>query len=102
MVRFTFNFIKVRALTYTKKKKGIATTKLTETAAKNFLRDLLINKQKRIQIWTGSRTSWHLSRQASPGNLQQVEDFLFSSVAMTTAPVVIAVKYSSVADTNVI
>ncbi|KAI7895639.1 muts domain V-domain-containing protein [Mucor mucedo] len=81
---------------------GLATTKLTETAAKGFLRDLLINKQKRIQIWTGSRTTWRISREASPGNLQQVEDFLFSSVEMTSAPVVIAVKYSNKSGTNTV
>lgn len=31
--------------------------------------------------------------QASPGNLQQVEEFLFSSTRMDSAPVVIAVNY---------
>lgn len=61
----------------------------------------MLNKQLRIEIWKQNRADWQISRKASPGNLQQVEDFLFSNVEMTTAPVVIAVKYSTSLGINV-
>jgi DNA mismatch repair protein MSH2 len=80
---------------------GLATTKLTSKAAEAFLRDVLLNKQLRIEIWKQSRMEWQLIRQASPGNLQSVEDFLFSSTQMTSAPVVIAIKYGVSGDNKV-
>ncbi|KAI7906331.1 muts domain V-domain-containing protein [Cokeromyces recurvatus] len=73
---------------------GLPTTKLTNKAAKAFLRDALLNKQLKIEIWKQNRLEWRLIHKASPGNLQSVEDFLFSSAQLTSAPVVIAVKYS--------
>ncbi|GAA5811327.1 hypothetical protein MFLAVUS_004760 [Mucor flavus] len=72
---------------------GLATTKLTDKVAKNFLRDSLLNKQLRIAIWKQFKQEWKVISQASPGNLQQVEEFLFSSTRMDSAPVVIAVNY---------
>lgn len=78
---------------------GLATTKLTNKAAESFLRDVLLNKQLRIEIWKSNRNEWQIIRKASPGNLQDVEDFLFSSTHMTSAPVVLAIKYG-VADDN--
>ncbi|KAI8051755.1 muts domain V-domain-containing protein [Thamnidium elegans] len=72
---------------------GLATTKLTDKVAKNFLRDSLLNKQLRIEIWKQFKQEWRVISQASPGNLQQVEEFLFSSTRMDSAPVVIAVNY---------
>lgn len=72
---------------------GLPTTKLSKNAAETFLRDALLNKQQRIEIWKQERLDWKIIRKASPGNLQGVEDFLFSSAQLTSAPVVIAVKY---------
>ncbi|ORE22930.1 DNA mismatch repair protein [Rhizopus microsporus] len=79
---------------------GLPTTRLSSRATENFLRDALLHKQLRIEIWKQCRTEqnrveWNLIRKASPGNLQEVEDFLFTSSQMTTAPVVIAVKYGT-------
>ncbi|KAI9470644.1 MAG: muts domain V-domain-containing protein [Benjaminiella poitrasii] len=74
---------------------GLPTTKLTNKAAKAFLRDALLNKQLRIEIWKQNRLEWRMVRKASPGNLQAVEDFLFSTAQLTSAPVVIAVKHST-------
>lgn len=65
------------------------------------MRDVLLNKQLRIEIWKQTRMEWHLIRQASPGNLQSVEDFLFSSTQMTSAPVVIAIKCGVSGDNKV-
>lgn len=78
---------------------GLATTKLTNKAAESFLRDVLLNKHMRIEIWKFNHNEWQIVRRASPGNLQDVEDFLFSSTHMTSAPVVLAIKYS-VSDDN--
>lgn len=72
---------------------GLATAKLSKNAAESFLRDALLNKQHRIEIWKQERLEWKMTRNASPGNLQSVEDLLFTSAQLTSAPVVIAVKY---------
>lgn len=76
-------------------------TRLSNRAAETFLRDALLNKQLRIEIWKQDRSEWKCIRKASPGNLQEVEDFLFTSSHMTIAPVVIAVKYNISGDNKV-
>ncbi|CEP08620.1 hypothetical protein [Parasitella parasitica] len=81
---------------------GLATTKLTNKAAESFLRDVLLNKQLRIEIWKYNKNEWQIIRKASPGNLQDVEDFLFSSTQMTSAPVVIAIKYGVSGDNKLV
>ncbi|KAL9539132.1 hypothetical protein MBANPS3_010452 [Mucor bainieri] len=81
---------------------GLPTTKLSNKAAESFLRDLLLNKHMRIEIWKFSQNEWQMVRRASPGNLQDVEDFLFSSTHMTSAPVVLAVKYHVSNDTKIV
>lgn len=75
----------------------LASCTMSRSVAKAFLRDALTSKQKRIEIWSsGKRTSttdWECTAQASPGNLQAVEDLLFShDVDMTTAPVIMSVR----------
>lgn len=55
----------------------------------------------RIEIWKQTRLEWQMIHKASPGNLQQVEDFLFSTSQMTTSPVVLAVKYGVSGDHKV-
>ncbi|KAG1051074.1 hypothetical protein G6F43_006697 [Rhizopus delemar] len=81
---------------------GLPSTRLSNRAAETFLRDALLNKQLRIEIWKQDRSEWKCIRKASPGNLQEVEDFLFSSSHMTIAPVVIAVKYSISGDNKTV
>lgn len=71
---------------------GLPTVSVSSAVAEAFLRDALLNKQLRIEIWTQSRGTWQLSRKASPGNLQDVEDLLFLSANLTAAPVVLAAK----------
>ncbi|KAI9247066.1 muts domain V-domain-containing protein [Sporodiniella umbellata] len=74
-------------------KTGLATVRLSDKATDSFLRDALLNKRLRVEIWKQEKSVWKISRKASPGNLQEVEDSLFTSSQMTIAPVVIAVKY---------
>lgn len=52
-----------------------------------------MHKKLRIEILKQNRNDWEVTCKASPGNLQQVEEFLFSNTQMDSAPVVIAVTY---------
>lgn len=72
---------------------------LNLAAAKAFLRDALTSKQLRIEIWEPtsdaskrSPTSWTVARQASPGNLQDVEDLLFLHSDVVSSPIVMAMR----------
>ncbi|KAI8089690.1 muts domain V-domain-containing protein [Halteromyces radiatus] len=83
---------------------GLATTLLSSSVAESFLRDALLTKQLRIEIWRQKKntTSWNIICNASPGNLQDVEDLLFLNSTMTTAPVVMAVKWMSTGDQKIV
>ncbi|KAG2175155.1 hypothetical protein INT44_007643 [Umbelopsis vinacea] len=84
--------------------KGLATTSLTHSAAESFLRDALLNKQLRIEIWAPKKGTgqWSVVRKASPGNLQDVEDYLFLNSNLTSAPVVMAVKLAATAEHKIV
>ena len=103
-----------------KKSNPIQSVTLSLNLAKEFLRDALTAKQLRIEIWVPeggkkSATRFVLSRQvsqsigsgyelkvtnlqASPGNLQAVEDLLFSHDSdndATAPPIVLAIRVST-------
>jgi DNA mismatch repair protein MSH2 len=65
------------------------------TVFRNLLRDALFRLGKRVEIWesTGSKGQWKCTKQASPGNLQDVEDELGGNVE--AAPIILAVKVSA-------
>lgn len=77
---------------------GLPSCTLSVPAAKSFLRDALTAKQLRIEIWSpvdgsGRRSgSWQISKQASPGNLQEVEDLLFLNADVVSNPIVLALR----------
>lgn len=83
-----------------KGKDSLPSVTLSSTVAKIFLREALTTRQLRIEIWgpeggkgknaTGNR--WEIVRRASPGNLQDVEDLLFSNTDLESAPIVMAVR----------
>ncbi|CAE6457674.1 unnamed protein product [Rhizoctonia solani] len=83
-----------------KGKDSLPSVTLSSTVAKIFLREALTTRQLRIEIWApeggkgknASGTRWELSRRASPGNLQDVEDLLFSNTDLESAPIVMAVR----------
>lgn len=100
-----------------KGKDAIQSCTLNMTAAKNFLREALTSKQLKIEIWgggTSKKHSWKLEKQvrcstrwgdllvlmldyyydgqATPGNLQEVEDLLYSGADLDTSPIVLALK----------
>ena len=67
---------------------------MTITVYRNFLRDMLLRLGKRVEIWAANgKMNWKISKQASPGNLQDVEEELGGQ--LDAAPVMLAVKVSA-------
>jgi DNA mismatch repair protein MSH2 len=67
---------------------------MTITVYRNFLREALFRLGKRIEVWaSASRGSWKVIKQASPGNLQDVEEELGGQ--FDGAPIILAVKVSA-------
>lgn len=67
---------------------------MTVTVYKNFLREALYRMGKRVEIFTTSgKNNWKITKTASPGNLQDVEEELGGS--FDTAPIILAVKVSA-------
>ncbi|GHJ90150.1 hypothetical protein NliqN6_6552 [Naganishia liquefaciens] len=78
--------------------KGLPSLTLSMALAKGFLRDALTSRQMRVEIWESAggmqrnASKWQLGKEASPGNLQQLEDLLFSNIDNLSSPLVMAVK----------
>ncbi|KAH8194983.1 hypothetical protein TruAng_010854 [Truncatella angustata] len=74
---------------------GLPSVTMTITVFRQFLREALFKLGKRVQIYatTGSRMNWNIVKQASPGNLQDVEDELGQH--FEAAPMMLAVKISA-------
>lgn len=67
---------------------------MTITVYRNFLREALFKLGKRIEIWaTSGRGNWKVTKQASPGNLQDVEEELGGQ--FDGAPIILSVKVSA-------
>ncbi|KZT68906.1 DNA mismatch repair protein [Daedalea quercina L-15889] len=82
-------------------KNGLPSVTLNEGQAKSFLREALTARQLKVEIWApeagqGKKaTRFKLDKEASPGNLQAVEDLLFVNTDILSAPIVMAVKITS-------
>ncbi|EPS97986.1 hypothetical protein FOMPIDRAFT_1127467 [Fomitopsis schrenkii] len=82
-------------------KNGLPTVHMNEGQAKGFLREALTARQLKVEIWVpeagqGKRaTKFKLDKEASPGNLQAVEDLLFVNTDILSAPIVMAIKITS-------
>lgn len=96
---------------------GLPSVTLSYTLGHQFLRDALTMKQLRVEIWVpapgqGKKAAKFvlqkeasktcsvndivlMTLQASPGNLQAVEDLLFANSDVLSAPIVIAIKIAS-------
>ncbi|KAF9265861.1 DNA mismatch repair protein [Marasmius fiardii PR-910] len=80
---------------------GLPSVTLKTSMAQQLLREALTIKQLRVEIWEpdsgqGKKVNkFKLEKEASPGNLQAVEDMLFTHSDLTTTPVVMAIKISS-------
>ncbi|KAG9218238.1 hypothetical protein CCMSSC00406_0005919 [Pleurotus cornucopiae] len=74
---------------------------LRPNMATMMLRDALTTKQLKVEIWvpepgqSKKSTKFRLDKEASPGNLQAVEELLFSSTDLTTNPIVMAIKVAN-------
>ncbi|KAJ2064072.1 MSH2 protein [Coemansia sp. S146] len=84
---------------------GLASCTMSRIVAENFLRDALLNYQLRVEIYAPQDSSskqgggsWKVSRTASPGNLQQVEELLFANSEMVAVPLVMAVTFKVTVD----
>lgn len=74
---------------------GLDSVTMTTMVYRNFLRDALFRMSKRIEIWQSfsGRMDWKMAKQASPGNLQDLEDELGGQIE--NAPIILAVKVSA-------
>ena len=81
---------------------GLPSVTMTVTVFRQFLREALLKLGKRIEIWASSsgRMNWKIVKQASPGNLQDVEEELGSQ--FEGAPVILAVKISAKAEARTV
>ncbi|TAQ84717.1 hypothetical protein B7494_g6956 [Chlorociboria aeruginascens] len=73
---------------------GLPSVTLSMTVFRNFLREALFRLGKRVEVWENTgRMNWKVKKQASPGNLQDVEEELGGQ--FDAAPIIIAVKVSA-------
>lgn len=80
-------------------KNSLASCTLSIAAFRSFLREVLFRQGKRIEIWAsarGTKNGWELVKQASPGNLQDIEEDLAGQI--DSSPVILAVKVSTKGD----
>jgi len=80
-----------------KKMLSVALSKLN---FEKFLRDLLLVKQYRIEMYAkkSSANQWELTDKASPGNLQHFEEVLFGNKEMADSMVVLSLKLATTED----
>ncbi|KAF8922254.1 muts domain V-domain-containing protein [Mucidula mucida] len=80
---------------------GLPYVSLRVNMAQMLLREALTARQLRVEIWDpepgqGKKASrFRLDKEASPGNLQAVEDLLFVSSDLLAAPIVMAIKIAN-------
>ncbi|KAK9478645.1 muts domain V-domain-containing protein [Lipomyces japonicus] len=83
--------------------RGLASCTMSAVVFANFLRDALFTRGQKVDIYHSTgRNNWSVSKRASPGNLQDVEDLLSSSTNVDASPVVVAVKVSSKSDQKLV
>ena len=73
---------------------GLPFCTLSKLNAIGFIKDLLLVKLYRVELWStdGARNGEWVVKKASPGNLQPMEDLLFSSAEFNASPVILAVN----------
>ncbi|KAK0272252.1 MSH2 protein [Friedmanniomyces endolithicus] len=73
---------------------GLPSVTMTWTAYKSFLREAIFRLGKRVEILQSTgRNQWKVTKQASPGNLQDIEEELGGH--FDSAPIILAVKVSA-------
>ncbi|KAJ3144932.1 MutS-like protein [Geranomyces michiganensis] len=84
---------------------GLPSCTLSKLNTTSFLRDLLLVKLYRVEIWSleGRKGSqWQITKRASPGNLIDIEDMIFLNQEVSLSPVVLALKVESKGDQKLI
>lgn len=72
---------------------GLASTAMSTNMFEQIVRDLLLNRNMRVELYapsSGSGSGWKCIRRGSPGNLQQFEDIFLSEVGDPQADSAIA------------
>jgi DNA mismatch repair protein MSH2 len=73
---------------------GLPSVTMSTTVYRNFLREVLFRLGKRVEIWESTgRANWRITKQASPGNLQDIEEELGGHI--DSAPIILAVKVTA-------
>ncbi|KAK4498271.1 hypothetical protein PRZ48_010929 [Zasmidium cellare] len=73
---------------------GLDSVTMTVTVFRTFLREAIFRLGKRVEVMqSNGRNQWKVAKQASPGNLQDIEDDLGGHVE--SAPIILAVKVSA-------
>ncbi|KAI8818608.1 muts domain V-domain-containing protein [Fimicolochytrium jonesii] len=86
-------------------RKGLPSCTLSKLNTISFLRDMLLHKLYRIEIWSSEGrkgSQWQITKRASPGNLVDVEDMLFTASDVSTSPVVLALKLETKGDQRLV
>lgn len=77
--------------------KGLDSVTMTPAMYRNFLREVLFRLSRRVEIWeSNGRSNWKVSKQGSPGNLEQLEDDIGGK--LDSAPIILAVKFAVKSD----
>lgn len=87
--------------------KGLSYVELTRLAAEGLMRDMLLVKQARVEIYAsdkgkGQSAQWKVVRRGSPGNLQDFEDLLFANTDISATPMVLAARLQMRGDDRVL
>ncbi|KAK5131161.1 MutS-like protein [Meristemomyces frigidus] len=75
------------------KNPGLPSVTMTWTAYKTFLREAIFRLGKRVEVLQNVERKWKVVKQASPGNLQDIEEELGTNI--DSAPIILAVKVSA-------
>lgn len=77
---------------------ALLSVSMTSLVYRNFLREALFKLGRRVEVWeSAGKGNWKMAKQASPGNLQAVEEELGSGMDSQGdgAPIMLAVKISA-------
>lgn len=73
---------------------------LPKSNSDTFIRDLLLVKQKRVEVWINKGKTWVAEYKGSPGNLTQFEDLIFSNVGVAVNNGIVGIRLGGTAEKN--